>query len=86
MAGELEQVAGAVRAMLGSVSDVKTELRDVHERTWGGAGVLTCWIEQTYTLDGKPGGVSAPTTVVFRREAGGWKLALFHSVPLPEVG
>jgi ketosteroid isomerase-like protein len=78
------EVESYLNAMLGSVSDIGTELRDVHESSWGDAAVLTCWLDQTYTLDGTPGGVSAPTTMVFRREGGDWKLALFHSVPLPE--
>jgi ketosteroid isomerase-like protein len=41
-------------------------------------------IEQDYTLDGESQLISAPTTIVFRRDAGGWKAALFHSIPLPE--
>lgn len=78
------EVEGYLSAMLGSVREISTELRDVHEHAWGDTGVVTCWLEQTYTLDGTPGGVSAPTTMVFRREGGDWRLALFHSVPLPD--
>jgi uncharacterized protein (TIGR02246 family) len=80
------EVESYLTAMMGSVTDITTELHDVRERAWGDAGVLTCWIEQAYTHEGTPGGVSAPTTMVFRREGGEWKLALFHSVPLPEEG
>lgn len=71
-----------VRQMTGMVTDVHTELRDVNEHVWGDAGVLTCWFEQRYTLDGAEQHISAPTTMVFRRRDGDWKLALFHSVPL----
>jgi ketosteroid isomerase-like protein len=45
---------------------------------------LTCWLNQDYTLEGSAQHVSAPTTIVFRRVDGEWKLALFHSIPLPE--
>jgi len=78
-----DQMDGYLRQLMGSVSDVHTKLRDEHERVWDDAGVVTCWIDQDYMLDGKSEHVSAPTTMVFRREDGTWKLALFHSVPLP---
>ena len=64
--------------------DVRTELRDAEERVWGDTGMLTCWLDQDYTMEGNAQHVSAPTTIVFRREGGEWKLALFHSIPLPE--
>ena len=79
-----DQMDGYLRQLMGSVSDVHTELRDQHERVWGDAGVVTCWIDQDYTLGGKSEHISAPTTMVFRREGSDWKLALFHSVPLAE--
>ena len=34
-------------------------------------------------LEGKQQHVSAPTTLVFRREDGEWKYLLFHLIPLP---
>lgn len=73
-----------LKQLEGAVSDVRTELRDVHEQAWGDAGVVTCWLEQDYTMEGAGQHVSAPTTVVLRRENGEWRIALFHSVPLPE--
>jgi ketosteroid isomerase-like protein len=72
-----------LRQLMNAVSEVHTELRDAEDRVWGDTGVLTCWLDQDYTLDGKAQHVSAPTTIVFRREGGNWKLALFHSIPLP---
>jgi ketosteroid isomerase-like protein len=59
-------------------------LRDVTEYVWDDTGLLTCWFEQRYILDGAEQQISAPTTIVFRRTAGEWKLALFHSVPLSD--
>jgi ketosteroid isomerase-like protein len=78
------EVDGYLRGMMGAVSDIRTELRDEEERIWGDTGILTCWLDQDYTLEGKQQHVSAPTTIVFRREGGTWKAALFHSIPLPE--
>jgi ketosteroid isomerase-like protein len=64
------------------VTDVRTTLRDVTEYVWDDTGLVTCWFEQRYTLDGAQRQISAPTTIVFRRTDGQWKMALFHSVPL----
>jgi len=79
---------GALEAYLGqlfrAVSNVRTELRDLEEHVWGDVGIVTCWLEQDYVLEGNAQHVSAPTTIAFRRDGGTWKLALFHSIPLPE--
>jgi ketosteroid isomerase-like protein len=72
-------------AQLGPLaSDFKSQLSDVHEVSWGDTGLVTCWLEQSYVLAGEEHYVSAPTTFVFRREGGDWKVVLMHSVPLPE--
>jgi ketosteroid isomerase-like protein len=73
-----------IRQLTSAVSDVHSQLKDSDEKVWGDAGVVTCWLEQTYSMEGQTQSVSAPTTIVFRREGGAWKLTLFHSVPLPE--
>jgi uncharacterized protein (TIGR02246 family) len=80
-----DELEAYLRQMTSAVSDVRTELRDVEERTWDDSGVLTCWLEQDYTMEGARHHISAPTTVVLRREGGEWRLALFHSIPLPEA-
>jgi ketosteroid isomerase-like protein len=79
------EMTGYVREMMANVSDVHSEIHDAHETQWGDTGVVTCWLEQDYTMGGERGHVSAPTTVVLRREDGDWRLALFHSIPLPEA-
>jgi ketosteroid isomerase-like protein len=66
------------------LSDIHSTLSDMRETVWGDAGIVTCWLEQDYTYQGKKQHVSAPTTAVLRRSGSDWKLALFHSVPLPE--
>ena len=63
---------------------LQSELQDAQERVWGDVGVLTCWLDQGYTFEGNAQHISAPTTIVFRREGGEWKVVLFHSIPLPE--
>jgi ketosteroid isomerase-like protein len=35
-------------------------------------------------MHGTPQHISAPTTMILRRDDGAWKLVLFHSIPLPE--
>lgn len=79
-----DKLEGYLRGMIAMVTDVHTALRDVTEQIWDDTGVLTCWLEQRYTLDGNKQEVSAPTTIIFRRTDGEWKLALFHSVPLTD--
>ena len=81
-----DEMSAYLGQLLGAVSELRTELRDVEERVWGDTGLLTCWLEQDYVLEGGAQHVSAPTTLVMRRQDGEWKLALFHSVPLPEEG
>ncbi len=71
--------------MLGTaLSDVRSELGDVNEIVHGEVAIVTAWLEQDYTFQGEPVHVSAPTTVVVRREGGDWKVALVHSVPLAD--
>ena len=79
-----DELEGYIRQMIGMVTDVHTTLRKVTEHIWDDVGVLTCWFEQRYTLDGNNQQISAPTTMIFRRTNGEWKLALFHSVPLDD--
>jgi uncharacterized protein (TIGR02246 family) len=79
-----EDVSAYIRQLASSVSSVRSEATDVSESIFGDVGVVTCWLDQTYTLGGQEQSVSAPTTIVFRNEGGDWKLSLFHSVPLPD--
>jgi ketosteroid isomerase-like protein len=71
--------------LLPMVEDVASELRDVRETVLGDTGIVTCWLEQDYTVEGTRHHVSAPTSVVLRNGEDGWKVVLFHSIPLPEA-
>jgi uncharacterized protein (TIGR02246 family) len=73
-----------IRGMVTQLKDVRSEIKDVHEVIYGDIGLMTFWLEQTYTLDGKEHSVSAPSSAVLRREDGDWKVVLFHSIPLSE--
>jgi ketosteroid isomerase-like protein len=68
-----------------SATSVKSVISNVRERTWGDVGVVTCWLDQAYTFDGKDASISAPTTILLERQKGEWRFALFHSYPLPEA-
>ena len=82
MRGEGE-VTGYVRQLMEMASDIHSEIRDVHEVDWGDTGTVTFTLEQDYTLEGERTHILAPTTCVLRRQGGEWKIALFHSIPLP---
>jgi ketosteroid isomerase-like protein len=78
-----DELGAYIRQLMTMVENVHTSISDVHETELGDIGLVTCWIDQDYTLEGKRQHVSAPTTVAFRRESGMWKVLLFHSVSLP---
>ncbi len=80
-----DEIEDYLRQIAAAITDIRTDVRDADEREWGDTGVLTCWLEQEYTLEGAQQHISAPTTIVFRRESGEWKVALLHSIPLPEA-
>lgn len=71
------------RQAMGMVDDIQSTINDVHESVHGDTGLVTCWLEQDYTLQGKRTHVSAPTTLAFRQESDGWKIVLIHTVPMP---
>ncbi len=66
-----------------ALSDVKSGIRDLRTDIFGEVGVATFWLDQTYSVEGQPDQISAPTTLVLRREGSDWKVALIHSIPLP---
>ena len=80
----LEEVGAYVKQMTQAVQDAHSEIQDVRETMWGDTGLLTCWLQQDYMLGGQRQQISAPTTVVLRRQDGDWRIVLFHSIPLLE--
>lgn len=71
------------RKVFPMIEDIHSTIGDVHETVQGNVGLVTCWLEQDYALEGKRTHVSAPTTVAFRQGSDGWKILLVHSVPMP---
>lgn len=68
----------------GTVSEPKSEATDLHSIAWGDVGLVTFVLDQTYTMNGEEHRISAPTSIVFHRDGGGWRVALIHTVPLPD--
>ncbi len=80
-----EAVESYLSQLKGSVSDVHSRMSDTHEAMWGDVGLVTFVLDQTYTMDGHQQTISAPTSILFRREGADWKIALIHTVPIPEA-
>jgi ketosteroid isomerase-like protein len=76
------ELVAFVQELLNSVEDVHSEMHDAHESVWGDTGLVTLWLEQDYAMQGERVHVSAPTSVVLRREEGEWRVVLWHSLPL----
>lgn len=70
----------------GAVDKISSSLSDLRVDEWGDVGLVTAWMERDYTMDDEPQHLSAPTTFVLRRLHGSWRVALIHSVPLPDDG
>jgi ketosteroid isomerase-like protein len=67
-----------------TVSDVHSQMSDPQEAVWGDVALVTFVLEQSYTMDGQKQTLEAPTSILFRREDDDWRIALIHTVPLPE--
>lgn len=68
------------------VSDIRSTLTDIHASEMGETGLVTLVISQRYDLRGQTVEIQAPTSVVARREPDGWRMILFHSVPVSDAG
>lgn len=67
-----------------AISDLHSRMSDAHESVWGDVGLVTFVLDQTYEMDGRQQTLSAPTSILFRLHDGDWKIALIHTVPIPE--
>lgn len=75
---------GYFAQLAGAVSDPRSQLTDLHATAWGDVGLVTFVLDQTYTMNGQEETIAAPTSMLFRRQDDGWKVALIHTVPIPE--
>ena len=73
-----------LRQLRDTVSNIRSHARDLHATSWGDTGIVTFVLEQTYTLNRAQQTLEAPTSMVFRRVRDSWKVALIHTVPLPD--
>jgi ketosteroid isomerase-like protein len=78
--GKANSVA-AFNGLAGMVSEIKSELSDFGVITSSDMSIVTCTLHQSYTYEGNPISIVAPTTVAFRQEGGAWKIVLIHTVP-----
>jgi ketosteroid isomerase-like protein len=69
-----------------AVADVHSRVSDANASVWGDVGLVTFVLDQTYKMNGEEQTLTAPTSLVFRRQGEDWKVALIHSVPLPDEG
>lgn len=67
------------------LADVHSEPSDFTIRMHGDVGIVTFMIEQTYAYYGQLSKITAPTTAIWIRENDDWKIALIHSVGIPET-
>lgn len=73
-------VEQALSELTGQLEDVHSETSNLEVTELGDAAVVTFQLNQRYRLGGEQYEITAPTTVLLRREQGAWKAALFHSV------
>ena len=79
-----DAIEAYIEDVASAVSDVRSAVSDLNSVEYGDTAVVTCWLEQDYTMNGRAVHVTAPATVVLRRDDGDWKAVLIHSIPLPE--
>jgi len=75
------KVTEAYNGFAGVVSEIKSELSDFNVITSSDMSIVTCTLHQSYTFEGNPVSIVAPTTVAFRQDGGAWKIVLIHSIP-----
>lgn len=73
------------RTVASQLSNVRSDLSDFAVRMHGDTGIVTFTLNQSYQFDGKPYTITAPTTTIYAREDGDWKVALIHSVAIPDA-
>ena len=79
-----DSISAYMSQLKDTVSDVHSRMSDPQEAVWGDVGLVTFVLEQSYTMDGQKQTLEAPTSILFRRQDGDWRIALIHTVPLPE--
>jgi ketosteroid isomerase-like protein len=66
------------------IADIHSKISDIHTEDWGDTALVTAVLDQSYSMGGEQTSLHAPTSIVLRRGGDAWRIALVHSVPLPE--
>ncbi len=64
------------------IEEMHSVIEDHSIARWNDVEVETFMLRQHYAFDGVPYDIEAPTTMIWRREDGAWRLVLVHTVPL----
>ena len=65
------------------LSEIHSTIEQSEVRRWDDVEVETFVLQQHYVYDDMVVRIEAPTTIIWRREDDAWRIALFHSIPLP---
>jgi ketosteroid isomerase-like protein len=65
-----------------SMTSVSSQVDELVVQELGENVMVTCLLRQTYVIADVETHIDAPTTFVLRRTSEGWKILLFHSVPV----
>ena len=65
-----------------SLTSVSSQVDELVVQELGENVMVTCLLRQTYVIADVENRIDAPTTFVLRRTSEGWKILLFHSVPV----
>ena len=65
-----------------SLTSVSSQVDELVVQELGENVMVTCLLRQTYVIADVETRIDAPTTFVLRRTSEGWKILLFHSVPV----
>lgn len=82
----MESLEDYFLTVVSQMSDVHSDPSDFCVRMHGEVGIVTFMLNQSYRFAGAIYKVTAPSTVIYVREHGDWKVALVHSVAIPDGG
>ena len=66
------------------IADIHSTIADHGVRVIDRIEIETFMLHQSYVLDGIEHVIEAPTTIVWHATPAGWRVVLFHSVPLAD--
>jgi uncharacterized protein (TIGR02246 family) len=79
-----EQIQEFVGTTFAAVESITSALSDVVIRESADHATVTLMLTQSYVLDGQPGSIVAPTSLLLERGDGNWLISVMQSSPLAE--